>query len=212
MTRCRKMVGGGAVSFECSIEGSGHEGPCATPEVQTSMISREKWNEARLHPRTELDHYQAPAQTFPIEQRYPHPDQSVDCLLCTERPRAKDLANHLRQAHSSARIGSTDQPLPTPTADPVGMHDLLIGHITARKDMGLNKYNTLLQTFNGRDGLRDAFEELLDLLVYLQQLMIERVEMADLLEEAVISIAEVSQAGWERDKVETVLGWLRDSK
>ena len=46
----------------------------------------------------------------------------------------------------------------------------------ARADMGLKKYGTYLQAFNGRDGLRDAYEEVLDLAVYLRQVIDERDE------------------------------------
>ena len=40
--------------------------------------------------------------------------------------------------------------------------------------MGIEKYETPLQTFNGRDGLVDAYQEALDLCVYLRQVLEER--------------------------------------
>jgi hypothetical protein len=42
--------------------------------------------------------------------------------------------------------------------------------------MGIAKYGTPLQTFNGRDPLIDAYQEALDLAVYLKQAIMERKE------------------------------------
>jgi hypothetical protein len=60
------------------------------------------------------------------------------------------------------------EPSPVPGNSP-SMHDLVIADIQSRKDFGLSKYGTILQTFNGRDGLKDAYEEVIDLIVYLRQ-------------------------------------------
>ncbi len=46
--------------------------------------------------------------------------------------------------------------------------------LTARSDMGKMKYGTELRTHNGRDALTDAYQEVLDLAVYLKQLLLER--------------------------------------
>jgi len=40
--------------------------------------------------------------------------------------------------------------------------------------VGIERYGTPLQGFNGRDALRDAYEEALDLCQYLRQVMFER--------------------------------------
>lgn len=45
----------------------------------------------------------------------------------------------------------------------------LVIDIEARKQIGLIKYGTLLQAFNGRDALVDAYQETLDLMQYLRQ-------------------------------------------
>jgi hypothetical protein len=70
-------------------------------------------------------------------------------------------------ALDARRLRPGDQPLPTPNAHP-SMHDLLLESIEARKALGLERYGTLLQPFNGRSFLKDAYEELVDLLVYLR--------------------------------------------
>lgn len=54
------------------------------------------------------------------------------------------------------------------------MHDKAIALLLERKTLGLTRYGTTLQAFNGRDALRDAVEEVTDLLVYLLQVREER--------------------------------------
>lgn len=54
------------------------------------------------------------------------------------------------------------------------MHDLVAQDLQSRSNFGLNKYGTNLRAFNGRDPLKDAYEEVLDLAVYLRQVMYER--------------------------------------
>lgn len=53
------------------------------------------------------------------------------------------------------------------------MHDQVINELVRRKYHGMTKYETILQGFNGRNSLRDALEEILDLSVYLQQKLYE---------------------------------------
>lgn len=43
-----------------------------------------------------------------------------------------------------------------------------------RNAFGLKKYGVALQPFNGRDALQDAYEEALDLCVYLRTAIYER--------------------------------------
>jgi hypothetical protein len=46
--------------------------------------------------------------------------------------------------------------------------------LEARKQLGLKRYGSLLQPNNGRDNLQDAYEEVLDLAVYLKTEIEER--------------------------------------
>lgn len=48
--------------------------------------------------------------------------------------------------------------------------------IIARKEIGLQRYGTYLQAFNGRDALLDAYQEALDLAIYLRQVIAEERE------------------------------------
>lgn len=64
-----------------------------------------------------------------------------------------------------------DQPLPTAGRECV--QDALIAEIQARKELGIQRYGSALMTHNGRDSLRDAREEAVDLAVYLMQVELE---------------------------------------
>lgn len=72
------------------------------------------------------------------------------------------------------------QPLPT-TSDRASAHDLLINFVAKRKDLGLRRYGSLLQAGNGRDSLRDALEEVVDLAAYLVAWTEARDEVLELL-------------------------------
>lgn len=65
------------------------------------------------------------------------------------------------------------QPLPTPNANPA-LWPLVIEDMRQRDQIGRERYGTPLQAGNGRDALRDAFDEALDLCVYLRQAIFER--------------------------------------
>lgn len=51
---------------------------------------------------------------------------------------------------------------------------LVMKDMEARNDFGKKKYKTALQPFNGRNALKDAYEEALDLCVYLRQAIYEQ--------------------------------------
>jgi hypothetical protein len=70
-------------------------------------------------------------------------------------------------------VDEHDQVMPTPNNLPC-IQDLVMEDIAKRKEIGIQRYKTGLQPFNGRDGLQDAFEEALDLCMYLRQLIYER--------------------------------------
>lgn len=48
------------------------------------------------------------------------------------------------------------------------IQDMVIEDIEERKQFGIRKYGTALQAGNGRNHLQDAYEEVLDLVVYLR--------------------------------------------
>jgi hypothetical protein len=65
-----------------------------------------------------------------------------------------------------------DQPLPVPGRACV--QDRLVAEILARRELGVQRYGSPLMTHNGRDALRDAWEEAIDLAAYLTQMVMER--------------------------------------
>jgi hypothetical protein len=52
--------------------------------------------------------------------------------------------------------------------------DLVMEDLRQRAEMGKETYNTYLQPFNGREALVDAYQEALDLCMYLKQAIQER--------------------------------------
>lgn len=74
---------------------------------------------------------------------------------------------------------SVDQPNPTPRDNQTDIQSLVIADIAARRDVGIARYGTPLQAFNGRDALRDAYDEALDLACYLRQMLEERIPLID---------------------------------
>jgi hypothetical protein len=74
---------------------------------------------------------------------------------------------------SDVRDPATDQQLPVVNDRPF-VQDLVIADIESRKALGIKKYGTLLQSGNGRDMLLDAYEEALDLVIYLRGALDER--------------------------------------
>ncbi len=70
------------------------------------------------------------------------------------------------------RLRSFGEPPPKPSTGDVW--ELVMADMKARREFGIAKYGTPLQANNGRDALKDAYEEALDLCVYLRQAMEER--------------------------------------
>lgn len=67
---------------------------------------------------------------------------------------------------------ATPQPAPREGRDDVLA--LVMQDLSDRREMGIAKYGTPLQTHNGRDALMDAYQEALDLVMYLRQAIAER--------------------------------------
>lgn len=65
------------------------------------------------------------------------------------------------------------QPVSIPNQEPY-VWDLVAVDMTERDQIGEKKHGTRLQPHNGRDVLKDAYQEALDLVVYLRQALYER--------------------------------------
>jgi len=105
---------------------------------------------------------------------------------------AKDLANE---------VGLSVQPDPVANDRP-SAHDLVAVDLMKRKEFGLRKYGTLLQAGNGRDSLQDAYEEALDLMVYLRTLIEERTQEKELKEKICKIINEHCPYFTEKEYIE----------
>ena len=66
------------------------------------------------------------------------------------------------------------EPSPIPNNN-IAIWDLVKQDIEERNQAGIQKYGTPLQAFNGRNPLIDAYQEALDLVVYLRQAIEENV-------------------------------------
>jgi hypothetical protein len=63
---------------------------------------------------------------------------------------------------------------PPPKSGVQDIAELVLQDIQTRVEMGERKYGTKLQSFNGRDALMDAYQEAIDLCMYLRQAIAER--------------------------------------
>lgn len=66
--------------------------------------------------------------------------------------------------------------------------DTIIEDLNERKAKGIATYGVPLTSFNGRNAIQDLKEEILDSLVYLQQLEEERKQLIDYVMEVVSSL------------------------
>lgn len=63
---------------------------------------------------------------------------------------------------------------PRPTGNGQAVIFEVTDDLMERAKFGCKKYGTLLKTDNGRDALLDAYEEAMDLVMYLKQAIMER--------------------------------------
>lgn len=74
----------------------------------------------------------------------------------------------------SARSGyNAPEPAPKPSNAPAAW-DLVLADIAVRDKAGVEKYHQRLTPHDGRDSLVDAYQEALDLVVYLRKTLYER--------------------------------------
>ena len=67
-------------------------------------------------------------------------------------------------------FGTTEQPMPCKSdAMPIAL--LVINDIAERAEAGRSRYGEYLKVDNGRDALTDAYQEAIDLVMYLRQLL-----------------------------------------
>ena len=90
----------------------------------------------------------------------------------------------------------TEQAAPIPNESPA-IWDLVIADMQARNRVGRERYGTPLQANNGRDGLCDLYEELLDACAYIRKEMVERDKKpAESVPEAAMVPVHILYANW----------------
>lgn len=78
------------------------------------------------------------------------------------------------------KMGDCVRPEPAPIKNNLpAVWELVISDMKERDKFGVEKYGFHLQPFNGRSCLRDAYQEALDLVVYLRQKIYEDEESLD---------------------------------
>lgn len=63
---------------------------------------------------------------------------------------------------------------PNRRAERPAVWDLVADDMVSRDALGFRRYGERLKPHNGRDGLRDLYEELLDAVAYIRQVIYER--------------------------------------
>lgn len=178
---CGKRVGKGVVTYPCEVPVMGsapHDGPCMSPDNTASVRQRTAWSVGHLaaqpDPVVFVDNQGDPVAAIdPSGALHPaHLDGEGELRTLREGYHPSTVAQQADLTHVKGHRPE-DQPLPVPNDGP-SMHDRLIVMILERKQLGLSRYGSLLQAHNGRDALRDALEELVDLGVYLLQAIEER--------------------------------------
>lgn len=101
---------------------------------------------------------------------------------------------------------NAEQPKPVPN-ESTPVWDMVVADMKARDQVGRKRYGTPLQTNNGRDMLQDAYEEALDLVVYLRGAIEERNQVPPpkklleaILRQRTLFLVKGEEHLWDRDK------------
>lgn len=106
----------------------------------------------------------------------------------TCEPWASKFAEHQKQQALKQREG--DQPLPVPNDYP-DIQTQVIADLVKRREVGIERYGTPLQPWNGRDPVRDLYEELLDGACYAKQILVERLHLLNRIAELEAEILDL---------------------
>ena len=82
--------------------------------------------------------------------------------------------NPMRVGNGGVTMRNAAKKEPIPSEGTVNILPLVVADLHAREKVGIVKYGTPLQANNGRDALMDAYQEALDLCMYLRQAICER--------------------------------------
>lgn len=158
----------GRCEFCDQEEASAYRGECPGGSLQKIFFKRHDFQEGkcvrcgRAFPQYSEPLDQCPGALTP-EQRCAHNVPLSACSTCSLNGEVTAHKNRLVQ----------EQPDPILNERPA-VWDLVQRDMADRDKEGRRKYKTPLQPFNGRDALTDAYQEALDLVVYLRQAIFER--------------------------------------
>lgn len=71
-------------------------------------------------------------------------------------------------------MSQASEPQPKPEQGEQVVVDVVLADIRERAEVGKVKYGTYLETNNGRNPLWDAYQEAIDLVMYLRQALLEQ--------------------------------------
>jgi hypothetical protein len=95
--------------------------------------------------------------------------------LSSKQPDSLDAALEQRALQQGWKFKPAfGQPAPKQINAAPSMWPMVMKDMTNRDRFGIEKYGVGLKAHNGRDPLQDAYEEALDLCVYLRQALYER--------------------------------------
>lgn len=105
------------------------------------------------------------------EQIMGRPYETAEGMMCSDSAGCRRRAYRLF-VKPPLKLRDGDQPLPIVNDSP-SVQSMVIADIQEREKVGIKRYGTALQPFNGRSALRDAYEESIDLSLYLRQMLAE---------------------------------------
>lgn len=169
LTRCGVMVSAGITSYACTLpQGHTERGePHYAVESTGAVRLWRKW-------RADQDRAEEFLERTGIAQvtHTDVPEDVFDVVTDDGRRVRVNLATgeqHFMEGTPS-RTRPEDQPLPSGDVTIPDDQQLLIEDIEARRQVGIERYGQGHRPFNGRDTFLDAYEEMLDHLVYLRSL------------------------------------------
>lgn len=103
-------------------------------------------------------------------------DEGMCCCDCTYADKlkaagkSKEECKFWRKTENAAPAAT---PEPAPEKGEYSVLNAVMDDLQARSDFGMSKYGTRLMSHNGRNSLLDAYQEALDLVMYLKQRLLE---------------------------------------
>lgn len=112
-----------------------------------------------------------------------------DYVTCEAYQHPAELMQEELELVEQLKQRPEDQPLPIKREGVPDVQTAVIADIVERRELGIKRYGTPLQTNNGRDALLDLYQELLDGACYAKQLLLERTTLLNRIAELEAELA-----------------------